>query len=85
VWQRLRPDGENFGGEVSLNLPLASHHSITSSARASSTGGISMPKTGFAACVENHDPQPFRALDVGHDLSSEIAAIRNQTRVAGMT
>jgi hypothetical protein len=44
-----------------------------------------MPKTGFAACVENHDPQPFRALDVGHDLSSEIAAIRNQTRVAGMT
>src|SRR6516162_3871805 len=31
---RTLPDGENIGGEVSfLNLPLASHHSITSSAR----------------------------------------------------
>src|SRR5215472_15380360 len=40
--QRRRPDAENFGGEVSfLNLPLASHHSITSSARASRVGGTS--------------------------------------------
>src|SRR6516162_4050950 len=31
---RTLPDGKNIGGEVSfLNLPLASHHSITSSAR----------------------------------------------------
>src|SRR5262245_51994910 len=40
--QRLQQDAENFGGEVSfLNLP--SHHSITSSASASSLGGISTP------------------------------------------
>jgi hypothetical protein len=32
--QRPQPDAENFDGEVSsLNLPLASRHSITSSAR----------------------------------------------------
>src|SRR6516162_4761937 len=31
---RTLPDGENIGGEVSfLNLPLASHHSFTSSSR----------------------------------------------------
>src|SRR6516162_4113022 len=39
-----RADGENFRrGSFILNLPLASHHSITSSARASSDGGTSMP------------------------------------------
>jgi NAD(P)-dependent dehydrogenase (short-subunit alcohol dehydrogenase family) len=42
--QRLRPGAENFGGEVSfLNLPLASRHSITSSARESSIGDTSRP------------------------------------------
>src|SRR5262245_65141226 len=30
-------------GKFHLNLPLASHHSITSSARATSVGGISRP------------------------------------------
>jgi hypothetical protein len=29
-----------------LNLPLGSHHSITSSARASNVGGTSMPRPG---------------------------------------
>src|SRR6516162_3778580 len=43
--QRSRPDAEiAFGGEVSfLNLPLASHHSITSSAVNRSVGGIVRP------------------------------------------
>src|SRR5262249_33090423 len=43
--QRPRPDAEIvFGGAVSfLNLPLASHHSITSSASASKVGGTSRP------------------------------------------
>src|SRR6516164_10747102 len=41
--QRSRPDAEiAFGGEVSfLNLPLASHHSITASARTSTLAGTS--------------------------------------------
>jgi hypothetical protein len=38
------PDVEICGGEVSfLNLPLASHHSITSSAMVSTPGGIVRP------------------------------------------
>src|SRR6516165_1352756 len=42
--QRRRPDAEIVGGEVSfLNLPLPSHHSITSSAIASSPGGKLRP------------------------------------------
>src|SRR5262245_48321774 len=43
--QRRRRDAENvYGGEVSFrSLPLASNHSITSSARASSDGGTSRP------------------------------------------
>src|SRR5262245_61019312 len=42
--QRPRPYAEISGGEVSFShLPLASHHSITSSARVSRVGGISMP------------------------------------------
>src|SRR5262249_7607521 len=36
-------------GKFHLNLPLPSHHSITSSARASSVVGISMPSI-FAVC-----------------------------------
>jgi hypothetical protein len=36
------PGAENFGGEVSSRSPLALHHSITSSARASTVPGISM-------------------------------------------
>src|SRR5262245_32130363 len=47
--QRPRRDAENFGGEVSFfNLPLASDHSITSSASASNLSGISRPRA-FAA------------------------------------
>src|SRR6516225_1026693 len=39
-----RADGENFRrGSFILNLPLASRHSITSSARARSVGGSSSP------------------------------------------
>src|SRR5260370_10944111 len=42
--QRPRPDAEIGDGKVSfLNPPLASHHSITSSARASTLAGISRP------------------------------------------
>src|SRR5262249_55238905 len=41
---RPRPDAEIvYGGEVSFEPPSASHHSITSSARASILSGISMP------------------------------------------
>src|SRR5262245_57323531 len=43
---RLRPDAENFGGEVSSrSLPLWSLYSITSSARASSVAGTVRPRT----------------------------------------
>src|SRR6266849_8143785 len=42
--QHPRPDAEIVGGEVSLrSLPLASFHSITSSARASTVAGTSRP------------------------------------------
>src|SRR5262245_53071843 len=41
--QRRQPDAENFGGEVSFELP--SHHSITSSAVASSVGGTVRPSS----------------------------------------
>jgi hypothetical protein len=41
--QRPRPDARICGGEVSLNLPLASDHSITSSASASNFSGIWRP------------------------------------------
>src|SRR5262245_11716082 len=42
--QRTLPDAENCGGEVSFRTSLPSHHSITSSARASSVGGNSRPR-----------------------------------------